>query len=259
MPLNSQPIDPKFYKKLKLNDKTCTCKCHQKIKGQRIGKMFDDIDDKKIELTTRLNWLYRDIKGAYCDVKYAIRNHIIWFKTIIGLRPWEGFDGLVNVMQTHLRDYIKTEEKYGISTREYKNKKIASAKETVILLERMRDPLEYSSKRRDAVDAKYPKYKKLITKYNNSTSCSGNFVAQGRGWVGMESGKDPRKGYFEFVNGIFELANSPNQSETDRLLAELMKYHEEVDNAYKQAEIDSDKDFERLAKLLKENLYTWWD
>jgi len=260
MPLNSQPIDPKFYKKLKLDDKTCTCKCHQKIKQQHIGRIFDDIDDTKIELTTRLNWLYRDIKGAYHDVKYVIRNHIKWFQTISGLRPWEGFDGLISVMKTHLKDYIKTEEKYGHSTEEYKNKKIASAKETVALLERMREPLDYSSRRRDKVDAKYPKYKSLITKYNNgSTSCSGDFVAQGKGWTGMESGKNPRQGYFEFVNGRFELADSPDQTETDRLLAELMKYHEELSNAYKQAEIDSEKDFERLGKLLKENFYSWWD
>ena len=45
----------------------------------------------------------------------------------------------------------------------------------------------------------------------------------------------------------------------DRLLAELIQYHEEIDNAYEQAEIDSDNDFERLGELLKENLYTWWD
>ena len=61
------------------------------------------------------------------------------------------------------------------------------------------------------------------------------------------------------MNGIFELAESPDQAETDRILAELVKYHEEIDTAYNQAEIDSEKDFERLAELLKENLYTWWD
>lgn len=256
---NSKPLDLKVSKKLKLEDKICTCKCHQKIKHQRIGKMFDDIDDEKIELTMRLKWLYQDIKGAYHDVKYVIRNYIKWYKTLSGLRPWEGFDGLISVMQTHLRDYIKTEQKYGHSTKEYENKIVASAKETVALLERMRDPMEYSSRRRSAVDAKYPKYKSLITKHNNGTSYSGDFIAQGRGWVGMESGKNPRKGYFEFINGRFELANSPDQAETDRLLAQLMQYHEEVENAYRQAEVDSEKDFERLGKLLKENLYTWWD
>jgi hypothetical protein len=50
---------------------------------------------------------------------------------------------------------------------------------------------------------------------------SGEFVAQGNGWAGMESGKDPREEYFEFVNGKFELAESPDQAETDRAIAEL--------------------------------------
>ena len=43
------------------------------------------------------------------------------------------------------------------------------------------------------------------------------------------------------------------------MLAELEKYHVELANAYKQANSDSDEDFERLGLLLKENLYSWWD
>jgi len=162
-------------------------------------------------------------------------------------------------MRTHLKDYIETEEKYGHSEEEYKKNKIATAKETVEILERMKDPMEYSSKRRDEIEAKYPKYQYLITQYEHSRCYSGDFVGQGNGWVGKESGKDPREGYFEFVNGTFELTESPDQNETIRLLAELAKYHEEIDEAYKQAEVDSDKDFKRLGELLKENLYTWWD
>jgi len=37
------------------------------------------------------------------------------------------------------------------------------------------------------------------------------------------------------------------------------KYREEITAAYSQAEADSDKDFERLGVLLKDNLYQWWD
>ena len=100
----------------------------------------------------------------------------------------------------------------------------------------------------------------MITEYGTGgTCCSGDFVAQGGGWAGEESGKDPRAGYFEFVNGRFELADSPDQHETVRLLKELREYHKEIHNAYKQAEIDSDEDFERLSWLMKENLYSWWD
>jgi len=112
----------------------------------------------------------------------------------------------------------------------------------------------------DAVDQKYPEYKSLITKYKyGGTSVSGDFVRQGDGWVGMEAGKGPRRGYFEFINDRFEAIKSPDQNETDKILAELDKYYIEIDDAYKQAEFDSDNDFDRLNQLLKENLYSWWD
>lgn len=261
MPLPSQPLDPKIYGKF--DESELNRMSDEKIISQRIGRMFDDIFDDnkkyKIGFKTRFNWIWCGVKGAFYDIKYVVRNHFKWRKTIRGLRPWEGFDGIINLMQTHLRDYIETEEKYGHSEEEYKKNKIATAKETVEILERMKDPLEYSSKRRDEVEARYPKYQCLITKYEHSTSCGGDFAAQGNGWAGKESGKDPREGYFEFVNGKFELSDSPDQNETNRLLSELAKYHEEIDNAYRQAEMDSDKDFERMGQLLKENLYTWWD
>jgi hypothetical protein len=44
-----------------------------------------------------------------------------------------------------------------------------------------------------------------------------------------------------------------------RLLAQLDKYQEEVTNAYKQAEVDVQKDFDKLNRLLKEYMYQWWD
>jgi hypothetical protein len=124
----------------------------------------------------------------------------------------------------------------------------------------MRDPLSYVTRRRKQVEKRYPKYKSLITKHNDGSTCiSGNFTAQGNGWTGKESGKDPREGYFEFIKGRLSLVTSPDQAETDRLLAELMQYHKDIDSAYKQAEADSEKDFDRLGQLLKENLYSWWD
>jgi uncharacterized phage infection (PIP) family protein YhgE len=49
------------------------------------------------------------------------------------------------------------------------------------------------------------------------------------------------------------------RKETDRLLAELAQYHTDINNAHKQAEADSEKDFDRLGQLLKENLYSWRD
>ena len=259
--MRSQPLDPKFNKKLGLSDEHDVPDDSEKaILSQRIGKMFDDIRASKPSFSLRIQWTIRGLRGRRYDIKFAIRNRWKWRKTLNRLRPWEGFDGLLTVMITHLRDYIECEETYGHTTPEYKSQKIASAKETVALLERMREPDEYSSRRRSEVESYYPKYKSLITKYVSGGTCiSGDFVPQGNGFVGTESGKDPRSGYFEFVDGRFTLAESPDQAETDRLLAEVKQYHEDIANAYRQAGADSDADFARLAELLKENLYSWWD
>jgi hypothetical protein len=133
-------------------------------------------------------------------------------------------------------------------------------KETLALLERMKEPDEYHHRLKQAVDAVYPNYKSLITRYKNGGSgSSGDFVAQGVGWTGKEAGANPREGYFEFVNGKFELAQSPDQAETDRLLAQLQQYYADAENAHIQARTESDADFERLAALLREHMYSWWD
>lgn len=260
----SQPLDPKVYKKLGLNDSEREKMSARNIKSQHIGKMFDDFFDdsgkRKISAKKRLGWKLRRFKDAYYDCKHSIRNHVKWHKTLKNLRSWNGYDGLMQVMQTQLLDYITTEEKYGVAEEEYKKQKIATAKETVELLKRMAEPDNYIYRRRDEVEKKYPDYKSLITKYEcGGGSSSGDFVAQGTGWVGKESGADPREGYFEFVNGRFELADSPDPAETERLLAELAEYHKEIGNVYAQATADSDEDFARLGQLLKENLYSWWD
>ena len=105
----------------------------------------------------------------------------------------------------------------------------------------------------------YPDYKSLITEYDDSTSVSGDFTPQSDGWVGMESGKDPRSGYFEFEDGVFTQKESPDQRETDRLLDELRSYHQDQKLAYEQAEKNAETDFTRLGQLLREHLYTWWD
>jgi len=265
MLIKSQPLDPKAYKKLGLDDigqhKEYS---EKKIQSQYIGKISDNLLDRsekrRFGFKRRLGLKWREIKDTWHDTKHTVRNHFKWRKTMRSIRPWEGFDGLICVMQTHLCEYIATEEKYGHSLDKYKNHKIATAKETVELLERMKDPDAYLGRRREKVKIKYPKYKSLITKYENGgISSSGDFVAQGNGWVGIDAGKDPRKGYFEFVDGKFELVNSPHQIETDRLLTEITKYHEEISNTYIEAENDSDNDFEMLCQLLKENLYSWWD
>jgi len=265
MLIQSQPLDQKFCEKLgsKKDEETAGFD-EDNVKAQAIGNMFDDILEKstgrKITIGLRLIWFSRDTIDTLHDIKYTIRNHFKWRKTLRKLRPWEGFDGLIRVMITHLQDYIETEEKYGHSEEEYRKNKIATAKETIEILERMKEPDEYLNKRQKEVDSQYPKYKELITEYKNGgVSFSGDFITQGNGWAGREGGNNPQEGYFEFIDGSFKLLKSPNQEETDRLLAEIVKYHEDLHEAYKQGNIDSDKDFERLGQLLKDNLFSWWD
>jgi len=264
MLIHSQPLSSKTCEKLGLDDEIEEHDLpEKKIIAQRIGDMGDDFlgdDSGKITLGDRFHWFKSDIKKAFWDLKYSIRSHLKWRKTIGKLLPFEGFNGLIEVMQTHLQHYIEYEGKFGHSEDEYRRYKIDTAKETLELLERMKDPDGYTHRRREAVEVRYPDYKYLISEYEDGGCLfSGDFVAQGNGWAGIESGKDPRKGYFEFVDGRFTLANSPDQKETDRILAEHEKYEEEIHNAYKEAIVDSDKDFERLGQLLKENLYSWWD
>ena len=165
---HSQPLDPKFCEKMgldKINEDMEFDDC--KIKKQYIGKMFDDLLDentkRKIPLSTRVYWVWRDITDIFYNTKYAIRNHFKWRKTIRSLRPWEGFGGLIAVMQTHLADYIETEEKYGHSEENYRKHKIATAKETFEILKKMKEPDNYSNKRVNEVESRYPDYKTLNT------------------------------------------------------------------------------------------------
>jgi hypothetical protein len=210
MPSRSQPLDDKFAKKLGLDDEE-TDFSERNIKFQRMGKMLDflDRDDRKISLVKRLGWKWQRIKEIYYDVKHGLRNHIRWHKTLKQLRPWAGYDGLISVMQTHLQHYINYEEKYGHSEKSYKMNKIATVNEALSLLARMEDPMNYTTNRKDAVKIKYPDYQTLVTEYvNGGGGYSGDFIIQGNGWTGKESGRDPREGYFEFVNGKLELATS---------------------------------------------------
>ena len=159
-----------------------------------------------------------------------------------------------------MRDYIRTEEKYGHSTEEYKAQKIVTVKESLKILKRLQDHHQYLDKRRRSVEVKYPEYKSLITRYaEGGSSSSGDFIAYGKGWVGREGGKDPREGYFEFIDGKFRKIKSPNQAETDKILAQIDQYHVDIQEAYRLAEADLNRDFARLGRLLKENIYTWWD
>ena len=261
MLIQSQPLSAEISEKLKERDSE-NLALDEAVVSQRMGHLLGDLfdDGEKTSIATRIGWKWQRLKEKHHDAKYSRRNRKKWRKTIGGLRPWSGFDGMIRVMRAHLADYIETEEKYGHSLEEYKQRKIVTAKETAALLERMHEPHDYAFRRRKEVDEKYPEYKHLITNYaNGSVSKSGDFIAQGIGWVGKEAGREPREGYFELISGRLELAESPDGEETERLLAQVKQYHTDVQSAYRRAEEDSDVDFDKLAKLLKDNLYSWCD
>jgi hypothetical protein len=95
MLLHSQPLDSKYCENSKLNNKEISGFSKKQIKTQSIGKMFDHLldDDKKqkIGLGVRFNWLWRDITEVFYNIKFSIRNHFVWRKTIGKLRPWGRF------------------------------------------------------------------------------------------------------------------------------------------------------------------------
>jgi len=260
MLINSQPLNEETSTKFAKYDKEIELMTEENIVSLCIGSMFDDRRERKIGIKTRLKWLLFNLRCTLNKIRCVFRNHFVWSKTLSYIRPWDGFYGVLQIISTHLVDYIKYEEKHGHSTEEYKNRKIETARETITILQRLGNPVDYISKRTDEVEALYPKYKQLISRYKyGGCSFSGHFIAQENGWTGEESGKDPRAGYFEFRDGKFELAKSPNQTETDRLLEQLENYCKDTEAAYRQATIDADNDFDRLSQLLKENLLTWWD
>jgi hypothetical protein len=229
------------------------------IMSQRMGTMLDRMD-YKATVFDKVRWFFkRHFNNRYYDVKHTIRNHIKWHKTMRRIRSWDGDSGMILCMITHLNYYIEVEEKYGHSEESYKEEKIASAKETVAILERMSDPHGYSFRRRDEVDARYPEYVSLVSKTNTGTCYSGDFIRQGNGWTGIEAGSNPREGYFEKIEDLYELVESPDKAETKRLLEEIKQYRKDTTEAYRQAETDSDEDFDRLAELFKNHLYSWWD
>jgi len=263
--MRSKPVDEKRLPKGFLDIDESKDTSEEKILSQGIGSMidyfgFNDFKDEKISIKERLEWKFQKYKDKYFDFKLKKRNRKVWRKTVDELYPRSGYDGMLKVMCTHLQDFMDTVQKHSYIAEEERNRIIQSVKDTIVLLKRMSKPHEYYSRLERAIDARYPKYQSLISEYEDgSIGFGGHFVGQGSGWVGYESGNDPREGYFEFVDGKFELVKSPDQKETDRLLAQLHQYAAESQNAYKQAEEEINADFARLAELLKENLYSWWD
>lgn len=260
MLIQSQPLDPEFFGEI--DEKTSKSRKESPIVSQRMGYMFDKLfeEDRKIKLSTRISWMWRRVTDLYYNIKWSIRNHIRWHRALSSIRPWDGCDGMITVMKEHLQDYLLTEVKYGHSHPEYKKAKMDSVRDTVNLLERMRDSHAYLSRRQDAVESHYPKYLYMITEHEDgSVSYSGDFIDYDAGFVGTESGSNPQEGYFELIDGRFELVYGNDLDEVARLLNQIKSYYKERQEAYDLAQQDSDNDFEKLKQLLQDNMYSWWD
>jgi hypothetical protein len=256
--LHTQPLDSEISKKLDSHD----TKIEALPEKQYMGRMFESLLESKITLKMRLSWLGRYISDAWYDFKYMVKNWVNWRKTVSALRPWEGFDGVLTLVRKHLKDYLETEEKYGHSEKSYREAKIKSIKKCLEILERLQKD-EYDENALSEVYAKYPEYKQLITEYSDgSTSCSGDFIALGNGWAGIEAGAAPRRGYFESVNGKFELTAISDESvqvEVERILAQIESYYADLKEAYENAEKNLEDDKRRLGELLNRHFFSWWD
>jgi hypothetical protein len=256
--LHTQPLDSEISKKMDSYD----TKKEALPEKQYMGLMFEDLLNSKITLKMRLSWLGRDISNAWYDFYYMVCNWVKWRKTISGLRPWEGFGGVLTLVRKHLKDYLETEVKYGHSERSYREAKITSIRKCLEILERLQKN-EYDGNALDEVYAKYPEYKQLITEYSDgSTSCSGDFIAVGNGWAGIEAGANPRRGYFEYVNGKFELTATSDESvqaQVEQSLEQIERYHADLHEAYKNAEIYMENDKNKLGELLSQHFFSWWD
>ena len=109
MLLRSQPLSEEISKKLDAKSKGEIDTMNEgNIKSQYIGHFFDEIVEgkRRVRLKTRLGWKWCNLKGKYYDLILAVRNSFKWRKTISRLRPWEGFDGLLRVMQKHLNESL---------------------------------------------------------------------------------------------------------------------------------------------------------
>ena len=80
MLMQSQPLDPKFSEKLGLDKTNEELEfSEKKIKKQYIGKMFGNLfaesNKRKMPISTRISWKWRQVTDFYYDTKYAIRNY----------------------------------------------------------------------------------------------------------------------------------------------------------------------------------------
>jgi len=232
------------------------------IISQRIGSLFDGVIEqiKQPAFSIRIKRCFRIFQNFYYSIKWSIRNHIKWHKVLTHIRPWEGYEGLIEVMMYHLKDYVIYERNYGIGSSEYKQDKISSVVRALELLNKLEEPHDYAISRISAIADKYPSFKHLINLYNNGTLESiGLFISYGSGWVGIEDYEKGLYGYYEIVDNILKRVSIVDNDETNKLINDILEYNKYNDQAYIEAEKEINKDFDELYHIFKDNLYSWWN
>lgn len=245
-----------FIDKVNQNGTKINVECEE---SQYMSFMFDDLDSNiKFSIKDKISSTKLKIKDFCYDLSYGITNWIKWFKVISKLRPWEGFDGVLQVAKHHLKDYLNYEIHYGHTEDDYRQEKIHKIKRCLELIEKIQKD-EYEIILMDAINQKYPKYYRMVSKTKTGVCYSGKFVKFKDGWVGIEGGNNPRKGYFILKDGKFVIANSPNEEESNLLLKQMIQYEKDIKNALQESKECRDKDLNELSAILKEGFFSFWD
>lgn len=242
------------FNKSKNNIKYNKCEC-----SQYMGTLFDNFkQDEKFSIKDKFRFTRIKVEDFLDDLKYTAINCIKWFKVIPKLRPYEGFDGTLQIIKHHLKDYLRYEINYGHSEDEYKQEKIYNIRRCLELIDKLRKD-EYTLILTDAINQKYPKYYNMISEGKVSTSYSGKFTKFKDGWVGIEGGKNPRKGYFIHKDGRFVLTESPDEKESNRLLKQIEQYELDITEAIKLGAEHKEKDLNELMEILRKHFFEFWD
>jgi len=177
------------------------------------------------------------LSNCYWNISNTIYNHIKWHKTLKKIRAFNGDEALFEVMQTVLRNFLECTDN---------PEKQESAKEVIELIERLKVPDMIKAKALSEINSRYPMY---------VHRADGKYTRQGDGWAGIHNGEE---GYYRCVNGYMRFCLSPDQAETDRLIKELIQHTTETREASRRSDKETNEAFERLFKLIRENVYTWW-
>ncbi len=168
-----------------------------------------------------------------------------------------GYFGFLCLMQRYLQNYVDFHDScnpdaeglcYGVE----------AAREVIVLLHQLEDPYAFLVKRLDEHEAEHPEYCEVSREllYRGET-IYGNYIKQDGGWAGIGSGRNPKEGFFAIIDGEFRLTESPEPAETDRLVAIAKQHRADMWTAEMQAEADTAEIIDKVAELLKKNMYLW--